>query len=45
VAKKTACVTRRSGPRLDVASLGDAEGQHDDEEGGAGKQLNGREAW
>jgi hypothetical protein len=29
----------------DAASLEDAEGQHGDEEGGAGKQLNGREAW
>jgi hypothetical protein len=36
-AEKTACTTRRSGPWLDAALLGDAEGQHGDEEGGAGE--------
>jgi hypothetical protein len=36
-AEKTACAMRRSGPRLNATSLGDAEGQHDDEEGGAGE--------
>jgi hypothetical protein len=36
-AEKIACATRRSGPRHDAASLGDAEGQHGDEEGGAGE--------
>jgi hypothetical protein len=36
-AEKTACATQHSGPRLDATSLGDAEGQHGDEEGGAGE--------
>jgi hypothetical protein len=35
--EKTACATQRFGPRLNAASLGDAEGQHGDEEGGAGE--------
>jgi hypothetical protein len=36
-AETTACTTWRSGPRHDAVSLGDAEGQHGDEEGGAGE--------
>jgi hypothetical protein len=35
--EKTACATWRSRPRLDATSLGDAEGQHGDEESGVGE--------
>jgi hypothetical protein len=40
-AKKIAHAARRSRPWLDTASLRDAEGQHGDEEGGAGEAALG----